>query len=132
MKKDVFVIIATIVAIAIGPILAKPMEALPHYNVVMVHGASDSKNGFENECFDKNFPEAYEFLNYYIEDQYADADSPKHGFGGKLGDAPGMLGVYDQDGKDKLTFWLDSAIFEDYIYDADGKPFIGRGEHSLS
>ena len=62
MKKDIFVVIATC------PILAKPMEALPHYNVVMVHGASDSKNGFENECSDKNFPDAYEFLNYYIED----------------------------------------------------------------
>ena len=131
MRKSNFIMIATIVAITAVSAFAKPMEALSHYNVVMVHGASDSKNGFKDDCSDKNIPEAYEFLNYYIEDQYAAADSLKHGFGGKLGGAPGMLGVYDQDGGDKLTFWLDSAIFEDYVYDADGKPFIGRGEKAV-
>lgn len=131
MRKDIFIMIAIFFAITVIPVLSKPMEAISHYNVVMVHGASDSENGTENECSEKNIPEAYDFLNYYIEDQYAVADSSKHGFGGKLGGAPGMLGIYDQDDGDKLTFWLDSAVFEDYIYDANGKPFIGRDQKAI-
>ena len=31
-----------------------------------------------------------------------------------LGNAAGMLGAYNDRGNSKLTYWLDSAIFENY------------------
>ncbi|MCF0217070.1 MAG: hypothetical protein HUK21_11435, partial [Fibrobacteraceae bacterium] len=42
-----------------------------------------------------------------------------------------MLGGYRQNKYDKLTYWLDSTIFEDYVYDTEGKPFISDGTHKI-
>lgn len=85
------VALAIIVASSFGLLFAKPMEALSRYNVVLVHGAAPESQGFESTC-DNDIRSAW-----------------------NLGDAAGMLGHYEnKDGK-KLTYWLDSIIFEDTV-----------------
>ena len=99
---------------------AKPMESINRYNVVLVHGAAPEGQGFEHEC-NGDIRDAWN-----IQKDYAlyPKDSSWH-----LGEAVGMLGPYDRtfnpDSSDdskynintakKLTYWLDSAVFEDNI-----------------
>ncbi len=114
-------VLAIIVACYCGILsAAKPMETLERYNVVLVHGAAPEDQGFGSEC------------NGTIHDAYAIASNnitkSDSTIGSRLGSAIGMLGDYDRTfnpNKDedynkksakKLTFWLDSAVFEDYQY----------------
>lgn len=99
---------------------AKPMESINRYNVVLVHGAAPEGQGFEHEC-NGDIRDAWN-----IQKDYAlyPKDSSWH-----LGEAVGMLGPYDRtfnpDSSDdskynintakKLTYWLDSAVFEDNV-----------------
>jgi len=85
----------------------KPMEPLDHYNVVLVHGATPSGSGFESMC-DGDIDEAYTVL----QNNMRNPDSNDWNLGG----AAGMLGGYNEGGETKLTYWLDSAVFEDYQY----------------
>jgi len=87
---------------------AKPMESIKNYNVILVHGAADSHNGFECQEAKK---ESWKFLaDYQSNFDVKKADSEKEVFPWKLGGAPGMIGSYDN--TDKLTHWLDTRIFE--------------------
>lgn len=111
MRKVIALVI--VVASNFGLLLAKPMEALSRYNVVLIHGAAPEEKGFESSCNGDGIFDAY---------TVSSTDSIW-----KLGDAVGMLGAYDRtyqpdssedwnenSGK-KLTYWLDSAVFEDTI-----------------
>ncbi|MCF0217080.1 MAG: hypothetical protein HUK21_11485, partial [Fibrobacteraceae bacterium] len=69
----------------------KPMESITNYNVLLVHGAYGSDQGYGS----KDYPEAY----------YA---------GGYLGDA--TLGGYGSG--DRITGWLSKKIFEEPKYDS--------------
>src|SRR5574344_1556143 len=86
----------------------KPMEPLDHYNVVLVHGAAPSGSGFESECSSNTINDAWTLQNDYLKDY-------KHK-PWNLGGAAGMMGAYNDGGEKKLTYWLDSAVFEDYQY----------------
>lgn len=111
MRKVIALVI--VVASNFGFLFAKPMEALSRYNVVLIHGAAPEEKGFESSCNGDGIFDAY---------TVSSTDSIW-----KLGDAVGMLGAYDRtyqpdssedwnknSGK-KLTYWLDSAVFEDTI-----------------
>jgi hypothetical protein len=81
---------------------AKPMEPIKNYNVVLVHGAADGvKNGFK--C-DGNAAKEIPYTMY--EASRNDPDNNPW----KIGGAPGMVGSYDDD--KKLTYWLDTRVFE--------------------
>src|SRR5574344_2006717 len=86
----------------------KPMEPLDHYNVVLVHGAAPSSSGFESRCSSDTINDAWTLQNDYLKD---DKHKPWD-----LGGAAGMMGAYNDGGEKKLTYWLDSAVFEDYQY----------------
>src|SRR5574344_275484 len=86
----------------------KPMEPLDHYNVVLVHGAARSGSGCESECSSNTINDAWTLQNDYLKDY-------KHK-PWNLGGAAGMMGAYNDGGEKKLTYWLDSAVFEDYQY----------------
>lgn len=105
--------LAFVVASSYGLLFAKPMESLSRYNVVLIHGAAPEEKGFESSCNGDEIFDAY---------TVSSTDSIW-----KLGEAVGMLGAYDRtyqpdssedwnetSGK-KLTYWLDSAVFEDTI-----------------
>ena len=108
---------------------AKPMEVLSRYNVILVHGAAPEGEGFKNECGGP-IHEASAIASNNI----TKLDST---IGSRLGGAVGMLGAYgdtfDPDSSDdseynvkaskKLTYWLDSAVFEDFQY-RNGKVFM--------
>lgn len=107
-----------------------PMEPLDKYNVVLVHGAADSKNGLADVCSgEDSVLDAYSLLQKYIRTK--NTAETKDDIDWKIGGAPGMLGGYSQTGNDKLTYWLDSTVFEDYIYDADGKPLVSNDTYKI-
>ena len=108
---------------------AKPMETLERYNVVLVHGAAPESQGFGSMCSDTiHNAYAIAFNNITKLDKTIRS---------RLGSAVGMLGAYgdtfDPDSSDdseynvkaskKLTYWLDSAVFEDFQY-RNGKVFM--------
>lgn len=100
----------------------QPMESLIKYNVVLVHGAADSSSGFIEKCVSP-IDDAFVLLSKRLA---ADPDTSKIPW--NLGGATGMFGAYQdrsEDKQDKLTNWLDSAVFEDYVY-KNGKPYIGK------
>ena len=116
-------VLAIVVACYCGMLsAAKPMEVLSRYNVILVHGAAPEGEGFKNECGGP-IHEASAIASNNI----TKLDST---IGSRLGSAVGMLGAYgdtfDPDSSDdseynvkaskKLTYWLDSAVFEDYQY----------------
>ena len=106
---------------------AKPMEALDRYNVVLIHGAAPEGQGFVSKCDVDSISDAYSLLQSNI-----NTYGRTHW---NLGKAVGMLGDYDRreipDSSDsynenslkKLTYWLDSAVFEDYQY-RNGKIYM--------
>jgi len=109
-------VLAIVLACCCGVLsAAKPMEALNHYNVVLVHGAAPEDQGFESACDDDGIYDASSMMSGH-------AVSPKL-FGSQLGKASGMLGDYENTDDVKLTYWLDSAVFEDYQYH-NGKIFM--------
>ena len=85
---------------------AKPMEALNRYNVVLVHGAAPESQGYGSKCAEA-IKDAWNMRN---DNSLHPKDSSWN-----FGDAAGMLGAYNQTGEDKLTYWLDSVVFEDTI-----------------
>ena len=90
------------------------MESITRYNVIMVHGAANESSGFENKC------------NGHVSDaatQLKDKnDNPEDTtISWSLGGAAGMIGGYHA--RKRISNWLDSAIFEDYVY-RNGKPFV--------
>ena len=113
MRK--IITLAIVVAGSFGLLFAKPMESLSRYNVVLVHGAAPEEKGFESECDGDGIYDAYSMTSGHIA-------TPKL-IGSQLGGAAGMLGDYENDDEKKLTYWLDSAVFEDYQY-KNGKIFM--------
>lgn len=111
-----------------GMLLAKPMEALNRYNVILVHGAAPEEKGFESDCMAANMHDAYTIAFNNITKLDSSVSS-------QLGGAVGVLGAYDRtfnpnENSDynersakKLTYWLDSAVFEDYQY-RNGKIYM--------
>ncbi|MBO7059567.1 MAG: hypothetical protein J6W54_00495 [Fibrobacter sp.] len=123
-------VLAIVVACCCGVLsAAKPMETLNRYNVVLVHGAAPESQGFGSEC-SGTIHNAYAIAYNNI----TKLDKTIHS---RLGSAVGMLGAYgdtfDPDSSDdseynvkaskKLTYWLDSAVFEDFQY-RNGKVFM--------
>ena len=105
--------LAIVVACCFGVLsAAKPMEALGHYNVVLVHGAAPEGKGFLEKC-GNSISSAWNTWNDYVVYQGDTLQNQKVSW--KLGDAVGMLGNYEDNGDKKLTYWLDSAIFEDTV-----------------
>lgn len=103
-------------------LLPQPMESVTKYNVVLVHGAADSSSGFIERCA-SSVDDAFALLSERLA---ADPDSGNVPW--NLGGATGMFGAYhdrSEEKMDKLTNWLDSAVFEDYGY-KNGKPYIGK------
>ncbi len=108
---------------------AKPMETLERYNVVLIHGAAPEGEGFESKCND-SIKDASSMAKNYA----AMPDS----FSWRLGGAVGMLGAYDftfnpdsskdynDDAAKKLTYWLDSAVFEDTVQYGSEYVYIQR------
>ena len=45
-----FLSIIILLAFSLSLSVAKPMEPLDHYNVVLIHGAADSTQGFIGQC----------------------------------------------------------------------------------
>lgn len=108
---------------------AKPMETLERYNVVLIHGAAPEGEGFESKCNDSIKDASSMAKNY--------AAMPES-FSWRLGGAVGMLGAYDftfnpdsskdynDDAAKKLTYWLDSAVFEDTVQYGSEYVYIQR------
>jgi len=109
------IICAVIIVASIVFAIPKPMETLNRYNVVLVHGAAPEEKGFESECESGNIYDAYAMMSGHVA-------SPKS-IASQLGGAAGMLGEYESEGEKKLTYWLDSAVFEDYQY-RNGKVYM--------
>ena len=123
-------VLAIVVACCCGVLsAAKPMETLNRYNVVLVHGAAPESQGFGSMCSDTiHEASAIAYNNITKLDKTIRS---------RLGSAVGMLGAYgdtfDPDSSDdseynvkaskKLTYWLDSAVFEDFQY-RNGKVFM--------
>ena len=109
-------VLAIVVACYCGLLsAAKPMEALSRYNVVLVHGAAPENQGFGSKCDGYDVYDASTMMS-----GHRDGDST---YGSQLGDAVGMLGDYESTDDVKLTYWLDSAVFEDYQY-RNGKIYM--------
>ena len=123
-------VLAIVVACCCGVLsAAKPMETLNRYNVVLVHGAAPESQGFGSEC-SGTIHNAYAIA-------YNNITKLDKTIRSRLGSAVGMLGAYgdtfDPDSSDdseynvkaskKLTYWLDSAVFEDFQY-RNGKVFM--------
>ncbi|WP_295680195.1 LamG-like jellyroll fold domain-containing protein [uncultured Fibrobacter sp.] len=94
---------------------AKPMETLSRYNVVLIHGAAPENQGFGSEC-SGSIHDAYAISSNNITKSDTTIRS-------RLGSAVGMLGDYENTEDVKLTYWLDSAVFEDYQY-RNGKIYM--------
>lgn len=105
MRAFLCVVITIACVVFAGP---RPMESLNHYNVVLVHGTAPEEKGFESECNSDDIYDAYTMMSGHF-------DSPQS-IASQLGGAAGMLGDYENEGEKKLTYWLDSAVFEDYQY----------------
>jgi hypothetical protein len=99
------------------------MESLNHYNVVLVHGAAPEEKGFENECNSDNVYDANTMMSGHFASPQTIAS--------QLGGAAGMLGDYESEGEKKLTYWLDSAVFEDYQY-RNGKIYMDSTNYRKS
>lgn len=84
--------------------IPKPMESIENYNVIMIHGAYGSNKGIEN-CSDSYAIEAAFATKYFSTSEKA-----------------ANIGYYNESGR--LTYWLDSLVFEDYSYDSMGNPYI--------
>jgi len=52
-------LICCIIPIAFSLILAKPMESIERYNIILVHGAADSLSGVDCEASDLKAPFEY-------------------------------------------------------------------------
>jgi len=89
---------------------AKPMEPLTNYNVIMVHGAADAGRGMKNAGVYDNIcgTQAYEKYG----EVWGSADMMGKGY--KNNDE-------NNKGEYNLTYWLDSAIFENVAIDGNGK-----------
>jgi hypothetical protein len=106
-------VLAIVVACYCGLLsAAKPMEALNRYNVVLVHGAAPENQGYGDKC-NSNIQSAWNTSNDYTAYQNDTANNEKVSW--NLGDAVGMLGDYENDEGVKLTYWLDSVVFEDTV-----------------
>ena len=92
--------------------IPKPMEAVANYNVIMVHGAYGSDKGIE-DCSDSFAVEAALATGYLSTSEDA-----------------ANIGYYDDRGR--LTNWLDSLMFEDYLYGEDGKHHIDEDHNQTS
>ncbi len=88
---------------------AKPMESLTNYNVIMIHGAADAGRGMKNGEVKEHV------CGQKVYEKY----------GGVWGSANMMGYYYNNDEKNEgeynLTYWLDSAIFENVAIDGNGK-----------
>lgn len=91
---------------------AKPMESLNHYNVILVHGAAPENKGFGSVC-GESVKDAWNTRNDFVFSKQDTTQDEK--FPWNLGDAVGMLGDYENNDGKKLTYWLDSVIFEDTV-----------------
>ena len=91
---------------------ARPMEALNHYNVILVHGAAPESQGYGNEC-SETIKDAWNTRNDFVSSMRDTTKGKKLPW--NLGDAVGMLGDYESKDDTKLTYWLDSVIFEDSV-----------------
>lgn len=113
-------VLAMVVACYCGVLsAARPMEALNRYNVVLVHGAAPEGQGFEDRCVGKIHD-----ANAISSNNITKLDTT---ISSRLGSAVGMLGAYDdtmlpsasdednEKAAKKLTYWLDSAVFEDTV-----------------
>ena len=120
MRKILCAIIAIIGILYAGP---RPMESLNHYNVVLVHGAAPEEKGFESECNSDNIYDANTMMSGHFASPQTIAS--------QLGGAAGMLGDYENEGEKKLTYWLDSAVFEDYRY-RNGKIYMDSTNYRKS
>ena len=111
MRKMVWV--AIVVGCFYGMLFAaKPMEALNRYNVVLVHGAAPEGQGYGDTC-NSDIQSAWNTWSDYTAYQNDTAQNKKVSW--NLGKAVGMLGDYENDDGNKLTYWLDSAVFEDTV-----------------
>ncbi|MBO4713575.1 MAG: hypothetical protein J5615_06775, partial [Fibrobacter sp.] len=118
-------VLAIVVACYCGMLsAAKPMETLERYNVVLVHGAAPENQGYGDKC-NSNIQSAWNTSNDYT--AYRNDTTQNKKVSWNLGDAVGMLGAYDdtmlpgasdednEKAAKKLTYWLDSAVFEDTV-----------------
>ncbi|MCF0215839.1 MAG: hypothetical protein HUK21_05150, partial [Fibrobacteraceae bacterium] len=119
MKTTLKLILCLVLTEAVYAIAhpSSPMESAQKYNVILVHGAADSSNGFIGKC-DEEVRDAYSWLQYKRAFPSSDSVSCK------LGGAVGMLGCPQERDDEKITNWLDSAVFEDFAYDENGIPFV--------
>lgn len=62
MKKCIVLVLIMLVSLIASP---KPMEPLDHYNVVLIHGAADSTQGFIGDC-SEDFSDAWTLLQKKI------------------------------------------------------------------
>ena len=51
--KNIFIIV---LALFVCVVLAKPMESIERYNIILVHGAADSLSGVDCEASDLKAP----------------------------------------------------------------------------
>lgn len=79
-------LIVAVTCCCVKSFAAKPMETLNRYNVILVHGAAPEKKGFASKCETGSISDAYSLL---ISDDY------------------------NKNSLKKLTYWLDSAVFEE-------------------
>ncbi|GBU24917.1 hypothetical protein R83H12_01553 [Fibrobacteria bacterium R8-3-H12] len=87
---------------------AKPMEPLTNYNVIMAHGAASSNNGIEDSEVRDNI-----------------CGKPAYEKYGEIFGSAKMIGKGGYKNNEKeddynLTYWLDSAVFENVDIDANG------------
>lgn len=120
MKTFLCVVVSVACFVFAAP---RPMEALNRYNVILVHGAAPEEKGFESECNSDDIYDAYTMMSGHF-------DSPQS-IASQLGGAAGMLGDYENEGEKKLTYWLDSAVFEDYQY-RNGKIYMDSTNYRKS
>ena len=120
MKTFLCVVVSVACFVFAAP---RPMEALNRYNVILVHGAAPEEKGFESECNSDDIYDANTMMSGHF-------NSPQS-IASQLGGAAGMLGDYENEGEKKLTYWLDSAVFEDYQY-RNGKIYMDSTNYRFS
>lgn len=116
MKYFLLILILLSLYSTSGALPPQPMESVTKYNVVLVHGAADSSSGFIDKCR-SHVRDAYSWFEWK-KSYETEKDSSW-----KLGGAPGMLGGLHERDEGLITSWLDSAVFEDYVY-KNGIPFV--------
>lgn len=119
--KTFLCVVITIVCVVFA--VPRPMEALNRYNVILVHGAAPEEKGFESECNSDDIYDADMMMSGHLVSPQTIAS--------QLGGAAGMLGDYENEGEKKLTYWLDSAVFEDYQY-RNGKIYMDSTNYRKS